>query len=285
MIICVPLTQKTIVNQYKSFFVLCFQKSKTALMNNKQIPNNIHTYQDNKFGLDAFPHQIKQEDLATEHKGHWYITNNQRTQIESNLKNIPWRPPSVQDSHVNFAGVPVSREQAIHNAFTEREEEHHTEFSAVGYYNNNTGYNRSYRVTGWWAEVPSVNELFLGYRPIPHWLPYKIWFDNVLLLLQGRLKDTFNYRVKNTPGVPTLPAEVIKKHIFPFLQWRNEEKRNKRNISYIINQIEYDRDGIEIFEGKKVAEHFEEEVHQNWGKRSRPNNWGDIRGFTHLNLE
>ena len=257
-------------------------------MNNNQIPNiitrdyNIRSYQDNKFGLDSFPHQIQQEDLATEHKGHWYITNKQKTQIDSNLKNIPWRPPSVQDLHVNFAGIPVSREQAIHNALTEREEKHHAEFSAVGYYSNNTGY----QVTGWWAEVPSVNELFLGYQPIPHWLSYKIWFDNVLLVLQGKPKETLiSNRVKSTTGVSTLPAEVIQKHIFPFLQWRNKEKKNKRHISFIINEVEYDRDGVETFEGKKVAEHFEEEVQSNWGKRSRPNNWGDHHGFNHLNLE
>ena len=120
---------------------------------------NIPTYQVNKFGLDSHPHQIPKEDLATEYKGHWYITNKQRTQIDSNLQKTPWRPPSVQDSHVNFAGIPVTREQAIHNTFTEREEEHHPGFSAVGYYNNNEGY----LVTGWWAEVPSIKKIFLGY--------------------------------------------------------------------------------------------------------------------------
>ena len=117
-------------------------------------------------------------------------------------------------------------------------------------------------------------------------MPYKIWFDNVLLVLQGNPKETsISSRVKSTTEVSTLPADVILKHIFPFLQWINKEKKNKRHISFIINKVEYDRDGVETFEGKKVAEHFEEEVHQNWGKRYKPNNWGDISGFTNLNLE
>ena len=93
-----------------------------------------------------------------------------------------------------------------------------------------------------------------------------------LVLNKQPTETSVSSRVKSETEVPTLPTEIILKHIFPFLQWRNEENKNKREIPFIINAVEYTRDGVE--DGVE----FEQEG--NWGKRYRANHWGN--GFNHF---
>ena len=110
-------------------------------------------------------HKIKLSDLYTRYKGHWFITQKQKEQIDTNLKDIPWRPSSITNTDTKFSGKPVTREEAIHNKFTESEQIVNRKSDAVGYYNLTP---LTYTATGWWAQVPTVKDYFLEHRPISH---------------------------------------------------------------------------------------------------------------------
>lgn len=203
-------------------------------------------------------HKIKLSDLYTRYEGHWFITQKQKEQIDTNLKEIPWRPSSITNADNKFAGKPITREEAIHNALIKSKEQINRKSDAVGYYNLTP---LTYTSTGWWAQVTTVQDLSLGHRPIPHWLPYNLWYSKVSLVLQGKvlppnyyhqaLTQIWKSKQAKVKELLPFPKDIIVNYIFPFFWWREEEEEDKEEASFIIDGTYYDKNGIELRQNLK----------------------------------
>ena len=62
-------------------------------------------------------------ELIKFHRGHYYITDNQKMQIDANYDNFPCLPHSVNIQLINLAGTPISRDEAIIHAIPIVEED------------------------------------------------------------------------------------------------------------------------------------------------------------------
>lgn len=151
-------------------------------------------------------------ELIKFHRGQYYITDNQKMQIDANYDNFPCLPHSVNTQLINLAGTPISRDEAIMHAIPiDKEDDYHASI-AVGYrydrYNNDhLIYDGLIDPHGTWQQVPSLPiepSFMLGYRPNPNWLPYGDWFRKAAHLL---------YQM--------IPDEGITKNILHFFEWRH----------------------------------------------------------------
>ena len=151
-------------------------------------------------------------ELIKYHRGHYYITEDQRMQIDANYDNFPWLPHSVNTQLINLAGTPISRDEAIMNAIPREQEDDYHESIAVGYRydrycNDYTNYDGDIYPHGTWQQVPSLPvepSFMLGYRPNPNWLPYDYWFHAAA--------DVLN--------LTTLDEGIIS-NILHFFEWRH----------------------------------------------------------------
>ena len=57
----------------------------------------------------------------------------QKQQIKKNMDNKPWKSSTQFRSEINFAGVPISREETIENAIPYKEEHRYPDCITVGY--------------------------------------------------------------------------------------------------------------------------------------------------------
>ena len=175
--------------------------------------------------------------LLQKHKGYWFVFPDQKEQIEQNLTNIPWHPSVECKKHINLAGKPISREEAIAHAIPEHREQEDLVKIAVGYIHFD-----QYNITqeGNWQFVPTIpgsSQFYLGYRPNPNWLPYKHWFREAY--------DVF---------IQSLPEECVV-HILEFHKWRKSSIKTTIKRDHTAARLNKDKD---LFSLWKKRNYFQE---------------------------
>ena len=73
-------------------------------------------------------------NLFQKSRGYWWVLPGQQQQIFKNLNNKLWKLSTQLRSEINFAGVPISREEAIENAIPYKEEHQDPDNIEVGYH-------------------------------------------------------------------------------------------------------------------------------------------------------
>ena len=90
------------------------------------------------------------KDLFKYYKGYWWVWPEQLQQIKNNKQIKTWKPSTQLYSEISFAGVLISREEAIENAIPYKEEYIDPDNIAVGYFWIDTPQIDQIRQTGSW---------------------------------------------------------------------------------------------------------------------------------------
>ena len=83
-------------------------------------------------------------DLLQKYRGYWCVLPDQKNQIKIKLNHMPWKPTTQLYLEIDFAGVPISREEVIEKTCLYKEEHKHPYSIAVVY---------------WWIDTPQIDQI------------------------------------------------------------------------------------------------------------------------------